>query len=220
MGIIEDINKMQSEGRSEQDITNVLQGQGHSIAEIYDAFGQARIKEAVTAPLAAEQTTAAQESYSASKGMQPSLLAQQNLPQESSPSYQPAAPSPAQAAEYAPYAEPSYQAYPDYNNYAAPSADTIAEIAEQIVAEKMVNVRRDMEKILDFRTMLDTKIEYLDERLKRIEKIIDRLQISILQKVGDYITNVEDIKQELVETQKSFKTLSSESKRLPESQSQ
>ncbi len=218
MGIIEDINRMQSEGRSEQDITNVLQGQGHSISEIYDALGQTRIKEAVTAPLAAEQATTVPEPYTASKGMQPSLLAQQNLPQESSPPYQPTTPSPVQAAEYAPYAEPSYSAYQDYNNSSAPSVDTIAEVAEQIVAEKMVNVRRDMEKILDLRTMLDTKIEYLDERLKRIEKIIDRLQISILQKVGDYITNVEDIKQELAETQKSFKAIASESKHLPENQ--
>ena len=40
-----------------------------------------------------------------------------------------------------------------------------------------------------------------------MEKIIDRLQLSILQKVGDYLTNVEDIKKELAETQKSFKSM-------------
>jgi UDP-glucose 4-epimerase len=54
----------------------------------------------------------------------------------------------------------------------------------------------------------DCPIEYIDERLSRIEKIIDRLQLSILQRVGEYVTNVEDIKKELVETQKSFKSLS------------
>jgi predicted nucleic acid-binding Zn-ribbon protein len=64
-----------------------------------------------------------------------------------------------------------------------------------------------IEKLLDQRATTDSQIQYIDERLKRIEKIIDRLQLSILQKVGDYVTNVEDIKREVIETQKTFKSV-------------
>ena len=87
------------------------------------------------------------------------------------------------------------------------SPDTITEISEQVVAEKLAPLRKDIEKILDLKTTMETKMEYLDERLKRIEKIIDRLQLSIMQKVGEYITNIDDIKKEITETQKSFKAM-------------
>ena len=49
-----------------------------------------------------------------------------------------------------------------------------------------------VEKILDFKTSVDAKVSYLDERLKRIEQMIDRLQLSILQKVGAYVTRSEE----------------------------
>jgi len=201
MGIIEDVKKMQQEGRSEQETVNALQSQGHGTAEIYDGIAQARIKDAVTAS-PPEQTLGAEPRYASEGSMQPSLLGQQTV----------------QEVHEEPPAQPSaaYDAYPqqyqDYS-YAAPSADAVTEIVEQIVAEKLANLKQTMEKVIDLRTAIDTRLEYLDERLKRIEKIIDRLQLSVLQKVGEYMTNVEDIKTELQETQKSFKSLLPESKR-------
>ena len=75
------------------------------------------------------------------------------------------------------------------------------------MAEKLGKVQKSLEKVIDFRTTIDAKVEMLQERLKRIEKIIDTLQLSVLKKVGDYVTNVDDIKKELIETQKSFTKL-------------
>ncbi|MEK6824821.1 MAG: hypothetical protein AABY02_03115, partial [Nanoarchaeota archaeon] len=87
------------------------------------------------------------------------------------------------------------------------SPDLIAEIADQIMTEKLGDIRKHLEKIIDMKTTFDSKIEYVDERLKKIEKIIDALQLSILRKVGDYVTNVQDLKSELLETQKTFSKL-------------
>ena len=56
----------------------------------------------------------------------------------------------------------------------------------------------------DMKTMVEAKLETLDERLKRLERLIDTLQSSVLRKVGDYVTNVEDLKHEMIETQKTF----------------
>ncbi|MEK6836617.1 MAG: hypothetical protein AABX94_03040, partial [Nanoarchaeota archaeon] len=75
---------------------------------------------------------------------------------------------------------------------------------EQIVSEKLTDVRKKMEKMSLFKTEFETKTEAMEERLKRIEKIIDTLQSSVLRKVGDYVTNVEDLKHEMIETQKTF----------------
>src|SRR3989344_2305346 len=106
------------------------------------------------------------------------------------------------------------EGYPEqgYGEQYAPqssvSTDTITEIAEQIVMEKLSKIRGQLEKATEVKGGAEGKLSQLDERLQRIEKIIDRLQLSVLQKIGDYVTDVSDLKKEIVETQKSFKVLS------------
>ena len=102
-----------------------------------------------------------------------------------------------------------YQDYPSYD-YAMPgsiSPDTISEISEQIVAEKMLEVRKHLNKFTDFKTEIEAKAEAIEQRLTRMEKIIDALQTSVLHKVGEYGTNISDIKKELITTQKTFAKL-------------
>ena len=87
------------------------------------------------------------------------------------------------------------------------STDIISEIAEQVTSEKMSTVRDRLEKVLDFRETTEVKLESLSKRIKHIEMIIDRLQLSLLQKMGEYVNDVHDIKTEMQETQKTFKRL-------------
>jgi hypothetical protein len=87
------------------------------------------------------------------------------------------------------------------------SSDIINEIAEQVVNERLAGLQDKLEKAIDFRTVAVAKMESLGERVARIEQIIDRLQLSVLQKFGEYINDVDDVKKELGETQKSFKAL-------------
>ena len=223
MSVLGDIKKMQEEGSTEQEIIASLKQRGVNSREITEAVAQSKIKSAVAgAPEAPEaenvpiqgkpalaQAPPQGEAY---EEMTPSLAA----PEEPAAEYTPAeaaqqqyAPQEAQQ-QYAPAEQqPAYEYQQQYAPQAGLSTDTITEIAEQVVAEKINPLRRDIEKVIDLKTTFESKIEYLDERLKRIEKIIDRLQISILQKVGEYITNVDDVKRELVETQKSFKSITS-----------
>lgn len=151
-----------------------------------------------------QQFSQSSEEYPGMEGMQQSIL--QNSMQENYP----------QQEEYAPgqeqYPQQQYdQNYDNYQSYdyasAGISPDVISEISEQIVSEKLMEIRKPLEKVIDFRNTIETKTEAIEERLKRIEKIIDTIQDSILRKMGDYSTNIEDIKQELIETQKSFTKL-------------
>ena len=71
-----------------------------------------------------------------------------------------------------------------------------------------------MEKSISFRTVAEAKLVNLDDRLRRIEQILDRLQLSLLQKMGNYVNDVSDIRIEMEETQKSFKKLLPELKRV------
>jgi len=112
--------------------------------------------------------------------------------------------------EYSPQAptEGQQYEYPSYDpSIGGLSSDIITEISEQVVSERLSEIRKPLEKVIDFKTTIEAKTESIEERLKRIEKIIDVLQSSILRKVGDYVTNVDDIKKELIETQKSFSRL-------------
>jgi hypothetical protein len=99
--------------------------------------------------------------------------------------------------------------YEGYNAYQpiSISPDTMSEVAEQVIAEKLSPIARSVDKLLDSRTSLEAQMKYIEDRLKRLEKIIDSLQLSLLQKVGEYVNNVSDIKTELVETQKTFKAM-------------
>ena len=191
MGTFEEIQRMQEQGVSEQEIQKTLVSQGISEAEAREALAQSKIKEAVVHP----GMDASSESNS--QEMQQSMITKENTNPSQSNLSQSAYPE----------QSPEYQ-YPQYEPYTGNiSSDVVNEVAEQIIVEKLSPLKEKIERALDFKNIIDTKVEYIDERLKRIEKTIDRLQLSILQKVGDYMTNVDDIKQELIETQKSFKSL-------------
>ena len=128
-------------------------------------------------------------------GMQPSLMDGPEIPPEQ------------QADPYTQAPQAPQEYYDPYASSANTNADAISEVAEQIVAEKLSPIRRAVEDTLDHRTTVEAKLTHLNERLKRIENIIDELQLSILQKVGQYVSDVSDLKKELIETQKSFKTV-------------
>jgi hypothetical protein len=97
------------------------------------------------------------------------------------------------------YAYDQYQPYQE-----AMSTEVISEIAEQIVNEKLSYLKDRLEGVLDIRTVVDARMTNLNERLRRIEKIMDQLQLSVLQKVGEYVNDVKDLKKEMEETQKTF----------------
>jgi len=233
MALLNDIKRMQSEGKTEQEIITAMKQQGVSPREITEALTQSKIKEAVVGEEVPQQsmqmqqealmpmpeTEAAQQARAQAQEMQPA----QTMAQEFAPA-QPMPMEPSMQYQYPPAQQPQ-AAYPEYQQYPQAggiSPDTITEISEQVVSEKLSPLRKDIEKVLDLKTTVEAKMEYLDDRLKRIEKIIDRLNLSIMQKVGDYMANIDDIKKEIIETQKSFKAIapSLEGKEKPRKSSQ
>src|SRR3989344_276006 len=58
------------------------------------------------------------------------------------------------------------------------SPETITEIAESVALERISPITRKMEKIIDFKTTFEAKISSIDDRLKKLEKIIESLQLS------------------------------------------
>ncbi len=191
MGLIEEVQDLKSSGVSEDKIAAILQERGYTNRDILDAISHNQIRDAVSSD---------NESQYSQQDMHPSLT-NEKVPQT---------PEPQQ--NYQSYPQEQQYAQYDQGSYATPtSSDTISEISEQIVSEKLSPIRDQLEKIIDMRNNFETRISHLDERLRRIESILDKLQMAILERVGDYASNLQSIKDEMIETQKSFKSLLSKS---------
>lgn len=196
MTALEQIMQLKNQGMPDEQIISTLQQQGISPNEINTALSQAEIKNAVTRGENPEmQTTppAPNQNYSPQQPM--AQEAQGQYPQES---YEQ---EPAQQEEY--YPQEGYE-----QGYAGQGAGfdsgTIMEIAEQVFSEKTKKIKTQIEELNEFKTLTKTKVENIDERLKKIESMIDKLQITILEKVGSYGQNLGEIKKEMSMMQDSF----------------
>ncbi|MDP4039201.1 MAG: hypothetical protein Q8P57_01315 [Candidatus Pacearchaeota archaeon] len=231
MSVLEEVKKMYEQGMQENQIVEALQEQGISYKEISEALSQSKIKAAVEQPVEENQIqqdpeVQYQEENNDEQFQNPDAQNSQFPGQQEVSGMQKSimqtSPKTQEISEYLPNQTEQYEnQYPNQSNYtenygeygyapASISPDTITEISEQVVSEKLGEIRKKIDKVIDFKTTIESKTDSIEERLKRIEKTIDILQSSVLRKVGDYVTNIEDIKKELIATQQSF------SKALPD----
>jgi hypothetical protein len=236
MSALDEISAMRKAGKSDQEISDSLKSRGVSDREIQSAMSQAQIKNAVSPGKEGQEPSQYEENQgeympsisaqnqqaqgveyihgSATQGGAQEYDEGQGGYSGAQGEYGGAAggnsayPGPG-GGSYAGEAYGDYGGgYQEYQGYqGGMSADVMTEVAEQVVSEKMANMRDQLEKVIDFRTTTDAKLSNLNDRLRRIEQIIDKLQLSLLQKMGEYVNDVKDIKKELGETQKSFKAM-------------
>ena len=211
MGALSQIKEMKNKGMEEDQIYQNLQERGLSPKEIQDAFNQEKIKDAVTA-----------EEQEGNYGQMPHETMQDPpVPQqgETSSFYVPKTQdvSAGYGENYVPQAQeevytPQEYGSEQYGTYAESeyNTDTIIEIAEQVFSEKIRKKKKKLDSLSEFATLAQTKITNNNERIKRIESVMDKLQIAILEKIGSYGKNIESIKKEMEMMEDSF------SKVLPE----
>ncbi len=104
------------------------------------------------------------------------------------------------------------ESYYPQEGYGSPGAefgtDTIIEVAEQVFEEKIKKLSQQISNFKEFSAIAETKFSNFESRLKKIESIIENLQIKILEKIGSYGQGLESIKKEMSMMQDSFsKTL-------------
>ncbi len=103
--------------------------------------------------------------------------------------------------------QPQQEGY-EYAQYApsisAGDTDTIIEVAEQVFFEKNKPLQKKLDEFNEFRALAQTKVDNMSDRLRRMESIIDRLQASILEKIGSYGQGLETVRKEMGMMQDSF----------------
>ena len=180
MGILEQIQQMKNQGMPDEEIIRNLQEQGISPGQINDALNQSKIKRAVVDEKDMEPTG----QYAPAPGQARENYAPQTQEMPATPSTQETYPA---QQEY--YQQGDYGGYPQ-----AIDSDTIIGIAEQVFSEKIKKIQKQADDMNEFKTLAQTKIENMEERLKRIETSIDKLQMAILEKIGSYGNNINSIK--------------------------
>lgn len=213
MGVLNQIKEMKKEGMVEDQISQRLQEEGVPPKEITDAFNQEKIKDAVVAEKEDYGEMPHQQmSQQANSFYVPKTQEMTNSSEEMylPPTQEEIYPPQPQEEVYAPqegYAPEQYGESPANESY---STDTIIEIAEQVFSEKIRKIEKKIDTLSEFATLAQTKIANNNERVKRVESIMDKLQIAILEKIGSYGKDIHGIKKEMEMMQDSF------SKVLPE----
>jgi len=196
MGALEQITQLKNQGVSDEDIIKNLQDGGFSPREINDGFNQSQIKNAVS-----------DEAPENPANLPPSPEIEQPLQSNEIYAQGPQT-TPNQDMYYPqPQESPQLQEQDDYYSPGEFDTSTIIEISEQVFSEKIQTLQKKIEGIAEFKILSESKIDNLLERIKKIEKIMDNLQISILKKVGSYSENLESIKNEMSMMQNSFKKI-------------
>ncbi len=188
MAVLDQVMQLKNQGMDDNQIIGTLQEQGISPNEINNALSQAQIKNAVTA----DQTSMPNQNY-----QQP--MTQEEYPENYNEDYQQGGYNDEN------YGEQEYYPQEGYSSEGAGfDTGTIVEIAEQVFSEKIKKIETQLEDLNEFKNLNQTRIDNIDERLKKIESIIDKLQITILEKVGSYGQNLGEIKKEMNMMQDSF----------------
>jgi archaellum component FlaC len=202
MAALERVMQLQGEGLSESQIINTLRQEKVSPKEIYDALTQSQIK--------SELSQTPQVEYETNE-MNPSIIQQAKEEYPTQESYSNSSQvEPEQP--YPEYTEPptsSQEYYPQYQEDQPPQQqaadiETINEIAEQIVEEKNVELKKQISEIKNFKEEAKAEIDRLNEKIEKIENNYNELQIAIIRKIGDYGENIKNIASEMHETQNSF----------------
>lgn len=224
MALLERIESMEDSGMQEMDIINSLREEGISPREINEALSQSKIKTAVSPE--SEFTGMEPSIMAPSTEQQQVSQVPQNIPTPSRTApvqaqvmQAPAPQQPYYAQEtYAPQDQAAYS-YPQdqtaYGDQYAPQdqaayysqvldVETVRDIAKQEIEESLKKLREQLDSLDKMKTDLKFELQNMENRLSRIESIIQEVQSSIIQKMGQYGEAISGISSEVRATQQSF----------------
>ena len=197
MATLDKVIELQKSGMSDTDISTQLQNDGVGPGEINDSLNQAKIKNAVSPPENAAQAPGQEMQASIMSNPPEQQAAAPTQPMAQEAPAQPAAGQPPVPEVYPPqegapqdaYYQDTPQAYSQQDYYAPQGGmdtETISEIAEQVATEKLNEHKKKTGDMVSFRNSTEDKINDIDDRLKRIEATIDKLQQAIIGKIGEF----------------------------------
>ena len=201
MSVLDQVTQMKSQGKPDSEIIRSLQDQGLPPMEIQEALSQAQIKNAISGSqvMGMEQSIMDQGLYNEEQYSTP------EAPLAQAPTYTPQIPDANYAQDYSQQAYPQQQYYQDESySYQSSDTGTLVEVSEQVFNDKIRKAQKQLDSLNEFKALSETRLKNMEERLKRMEEMFDKLQISILDKVGSYGRNLSSLQKEMNMVQDSF----------------
>ena len=87
------------------------------------------------------------------------------------------------------------------------SVDRIEEVAEAIIDEKWSELMKHIQKIVDWKQRVDSRIIEMENRFKSLEEEFNKLHESVIGKVQEYDQNIRDVGTEIKGMEKVFQKI-------------
>ncbi len=201
MALLDRVIQMQQQGMQNSEIYKKLTEEGISPKEIDEALNQANVKTAVSQDPSLQPETIPKQSQEITSQTMPVGEPTQEMQQSiMEPNQQEQALQPPEQVSQPQYYPETPQAYPEeayYPEQPALSTDTITEIAEQVVMEKLQEYEQKINNLVSFKNQIDEEVKDINERLKRVENSVEKLQQVLIGKIAEFDENASYIRKDL-----------------------
>jgi len=174
---VQQVMNMRQQGLSNNQITQNLQRDGFKTHEIFDAMNQADLK----------------------TGVGPAPM--ENAPPPQNPM------QPPQGPPQMPPNMPPPMEVTDVGGTLNPMDERIEEVAEAIIDEKWSDLLDSVKKIIDWKESTTQRIDKIEQKFVDLKTEFDKLHSSILDRIGQYDSNMTDIGSEIKALEKVFQKI-------------
>lgn len=89
----------------------------------------------------------------------------------------------------------------------ASTDERIEEIAEAIIDEKWQELVKDVKKVIDWKNLMETRLDQMDQQVKDIKASMDNMQKAIFGKISDYDRSITSVGTEIKAMEKVFQQI-------------
>ncbi len=129
------------------------------------------------------------------------LRIREAVSQEYSDVESPQPPQPGAETQSGAYQEYSY---PQQQYTSGVSSDTVAELVDQAVSEKMSALNKSISSLASLKSSFEGQLKEMDTRIKKLEENMETLQRAVIGKIGDYGKDIKNIHSEMSAMQEGF----------------
>ncbi len=202
------VMEMRKQGLSNNQIIQVLQRDGYELTAIFNALNQADLKGDVDAGAVTAGFVPEQEQFTQHVEQIPMMQDTGMMQDIGAPGVQPEdmVQQPIDIGQQMPPL--GYQQAPSFRGYMpqGPSfeAQRIEELAEAIIDEKWNEIVRSINKIIDWKERVESRLTKVEQQLDDINKNVDTLYKGVLGKLSDYDRNLTNVGAEIKAMDKVF----------------
>ena len=190
----EQILNFRAQGLSNNQITEVLQRQGFTTADILDGMNQANVRAEVRPFPLKKGDTMAENPMNPPAGMPPPGMPPMGAPQGGPGMMPPGAPG-----------MPPQEPMPtDMGDAGYDDKERIEELAEAIIDEKWTDLVENINRIIEWKEKTEGRIAAVETEFKGLKDSFDKLHMAILEKVGEYDAHIQDVGTEVKALEKVF----------------